>query len=266
VVILQLVEERKLALTDPVSRWVPRVPYGEHITVDHLLQHRSGLFSANEDARERAHPRYRTPHQSLRIARKHGAMFCPGQAWRYSNTGYTVLGLIIEAVEGQPYHAVVNRRIAERLDLSTLRALAPKEAPADVAPLVPADGTTPQIAPSWPFAAGAVVGSADDMLRFWHALLARRLLSEEHTARMFDPLYPMFDRGTWYGRGVMLYELPDRSGGTTTWLGHSGGTPGAKAVIAYAPAAQAFVAVALSGDGSAEASAHLLLQQLQGRE
>ncbi len=262
VVILQLAEEKKLALTDPVSRWVDGVPHGRHITVDHLLLHTSGLFSANEDLRVRKENRYLTPEESIRISARHGAMFCPGQAWRYSNTGYTILGKIIEAVEGRPYHEVVNRRIGERLNLPTLRALAPQESPPDVAPLVPADSSQPKISPSWPFAAGAVVGSAEDMLRFWHAVLARKLLSPENTARMFETLYPMFDRGTYYGRGVMLYELPGDNGSMKAWLGHSGGTPGAKAVVVYSPADQAFVSVSLSGDGPAEASANLLLKQL----
>lgn len=262
VVVLQLVDEGKLSLTDPVSRWVPKLPKGQFITIDHLLTHTAGLFSANEDAKVRKEHRYLTPDETIRIAMQHGLMFCPGQAWRYSNTGYTILGKIIEAVEGRPYHEVVNHRIAGRLELLTLRALAPEETPSDVAPLRPANGAEPEIAPSWPYAAGDVVGSTEDMLRFWQAVLTKKLLSPESTARLFERLYPMFDVGTYYGRGVMLYQLPSGSGSKEIWLGHSGGTPGAKALVAYAPSDHAFVAVALSGDGSAEASAHLLIQQL----
>lgn len=262
VVVMQLVEEGTLALTEPVSRWAPQLPHGRFTTVDDLLQHTSGLFSANEDAAVRREPRYLLPEESIRISVRHGAMFCPGQAWRYSNTGYTVLGRIIEAVERSPYHQVVNRRIGDRLGLPNLRVLAPNELPNDVAPILPADGSRPQVSPSWPYAAGAVVGSAEDMVRLWQAVLGKRLLGQENTARLFERLYPMFDPGTYYGRGVMLYVLPDGNDGTRVWLGHSGGTPGAKAVVAYAEAEQAFVSVALSGDGSAEAAANLLLKQL----
>jgi len=263
VVIMQLVEEGELKLTDPVSRWTPELPNGAFTSVDHLLLHTAGLFSANEDVEFRKSPRYLTPKEAIRISVSHGAMFCPGQHWRYSNTGYTILGQIIEAIEGQPYHEVVNRRIAKPLQLTTLRALAPHESPTDVAPLTPADGMKPGHSPDWGYSAGSVVSSAEDMLRFWHALLTARLVSPENTSRMFEELYPMFGSRTYYGRGVMLYELPgEEKGQIKKWLGHSGGTPGAKAVVAYSAHDRAFVAVALSGDGSAEAAANLLLKML----
>ena len=83
---------------------------------------------------------------------------------------------------------------------------------------------------------------------------------------MFERLYPMFGQPQFYGRGVMLYEVPKPDGGAQVWLGHSGGCPGIKAVVAYAPEAGAFVAVALNNDGSAEATAHLLLKALKDAE
>lgn len=260
--ILDLVERGKLSLRDSVSRWLPQFPQGRITTVDHLLTHTSGLFSANEDEAFRASPHYRTPDDEIRDAGRLGPLFCPGQAWRYSNTGYVALGRIIEAVEGRPYHDVVHDRIAARLGLATFRALAPRERPSDVAPFKPSAGAQAIIEPSWPFAAGAIVASADDMLRFWHALLTGRLLNAHRTASLFERLYPMFDAGTFYGRGVMLYDVPDGQLAGDVWLGHSGGTPGAKAVVAYSVSRRAFVAVALTGDGPAEAAANLLFSQL----
>ena len=265
-VIMQLVEEDKVALDDPVSNWVPGVPNASSITIDHLLQHTSGLFSTNEDLMVREEPRYYSPDEKIEISAKHGAMFCPGQWWRYSNTGYTILGKIIEQVDRRPYHEAVNARISDRLMLTTLRALAPLEQPADVAPLIPADGSEANMSPGWGYAAGSVVGSAEDMIRFWHALLTAQLLTEESTISLFEHLYPMFDNITFYGRGVMLYTLPDSTSGNKIWLGHSGGTPGGKAVVAYSLNKKAFVAVALTGDGSAPATAQLLLKQLGVQE
>ena len=69
-------------------------------------------------------------------------------------------------------------------------------------------------------------------------------------------------KGLYHGRGVMVYDVPDTTGHSRVWLGHSGGTPGAKAVVAWSPTDSAFVAVALTGDGSSEATALLLLKQL----
>lgn len=264
VVAMQLIEEGKLALDDTVTPWFPTVPNAKHITIDMLLTHTSGLFSANEDEALRQARRYVDPDEFVRIAVAHGPMFCPGQAWRYTNTGYVMLGRIIEAVDGRPYHDSVNSRIAAALKLSTLRALAPQELPDDVAALRPSDGSVAQVEPSWPYAAGSVVASPEDMARFWVALLSGKLLSAKHTTRLFEHPYPMFDNGTYYGRGAMVYEVPQPDGEPEIWLGHSGGTPGAKAVVAYSPGDAAVVAVALTGDGSAEATVNLLLKALRG--
>ena len=265
-VIMQLVEEGKISLLDPVSNWVPEVPNASIITIDHLLQHTSGLFSANEDLVVREAPRYYSPDENIEISTNHGAMFCPGQWWRYSNTGYTLLGKLIEQVDGRPYHEAVNARISDSLMPTSLHALAPLEQPVDVAPLVPADGSDPNMSPDWGYAAGSVVGTAADMIRFWQALLTSKLLTEEDTIGLFERLYPMFDSYTFYGRGVMLYSLPDSDSGNKIWLGHSGGTPGGKAVVAYSLKKKAFVAVALTGDGSAPATAQFLLKQLEVQE
>jgi D-alanyl-D-alanine carboxypeptidase len=262
VVIMQLVEEGKLRLDDDVSRWFPDVPNARAMTIDMLLQHTSGLFSANEDETLRQAHRYVDPDEFVRIASTHAPLFCPGQAWRYTNSGYVMLGRIIEALDARPYHEAVNARIASRLALTSLRSLAPRELPDDVAALAPSDGSVAMVEPSWPYAAGSVVASTDDMARFWIALLNGKMLSAKNTARLFENPFPMFDSGTFYGRGVMVYDLPAEQGRHVTWLGHSGGTPGAKAVVAYSIADQAVIAVALTGDGSAEATANLLLKAL----
>ena len=260
-VVMQLVEEGKLSLDRPISRWIADFPNNDAITIDHLLTHTAGVFSANEDLVVRKTPRYRSSDESIAIAKRHGPMFCPGQQWRYSNTGYEMLGKIIEEVEGKPYGEVIKLRIAGPLHLTTLRALAPAEIPADVAELAPTRSDDPAMSPSWGNAAGNVVSSAADMVTFWHALLTAKLLNKENTMKLFEHLYPMFDNGTFYGRGVMLYSFVDQ-GVTTTWLGHSGGASGVKAVVTFSPAKNAFVAVALTGDGSAEATANLLFKQL----
>jgi len=110
-----------------------------------------------------------------------------------------------------------------------------------------------------------VVATAADMVEFWHALLGGRLLKPATVRERFDRLYPMFDPGTFYGRGVMLYDVPDKDGRRLTWLGHSGGAPGTKALVIYSVEENAFVAVAMNNDGSVEATANLLLKALRSR-
>lgn len=265
VVILQLVEEGKLKLDDKLARWFPDFPNAKVITLDHLLTHTSGLYSFQNDSTLRSRPGYKSPETLLAVAKAHGNAFCPGEYWAYCNTGYVLLARIVEQVEGQPFHAVVTRRIMDRLELKHTRSLAPNAPVANIAPAHPSkpEETEAEFHFSTPFGAGNVVGTAEDLVRFWHALLGGRLVKPKTMQGMFERLHPMFGQPQFYGRGVMLYEVPKPDGSTQVWLGHSGGCPGIKAVMAYAPEAGAFVAVALNNDGSAEATAHLLLKALK---
>jgi D-alanyl-D-alanine carboxypeptidase len=79
---------------------------------------------------------------------------------------------------------------------------------------------------------------------------------------MFATLYPMFDEGTYYGMGVMVFDVPDKDG-RLLLLGHAGGTPGASAIMAYSPHDNVLVAVALTGDGPAPAVANQLLKTVR---
>jgi len=265
VAVLQLVEEGKLKLDDKLARWFPDHPNAKVITIDHLLAHTSGIYSFQSDSGLRAKPGYKPPEELIAVAKAHGNAFCPGEYWSYSNTGYVMLGRIIEHIEGRPFHESVTARIVEPLGLKNTKAMAPREIVADLAfanPSDPKEAAASGEAPTTPFAAGAIAGSADDMVRFWHGLLGGRLLKPATVRGQFQRLYPMFGQGTFYGHGVMLYDQVDPKAGRFTWLGHSGGSPGIKAVVAYAVETGAFVAVALNNDGSAEATANLLLKAL----
>ncbi len=261
VVVLQLVEAGKLRLEDPIGKYVAGVPNGDVVTIRDLLAHTGGLFSANEDLKAHAEHRAHTLDEDLKILVRHGAMACPGERWRYSNTGYDLLGKVIEAADGQPWRAAIEARIFKPLGLTHLRVLAADDKAEDVAKLV--STKQPPIAPAWAGAAGPVVGSAGDMARVWAALLGGKLLKQETVRAMFARLYPMFDAGSWYGLGVMAVEVPRADGTKALWLGHLGGTPGAGAVVAYSVEDGAIVAAALTGDGSAAATANLLLRQVR---
>lgn len=261
IVVLQLVEANKLKLEDPISKYVAGVPNGDVVTIRDLLAHTGGLFSANEDLKARAERRAHTVDEDVKIIARHGAMSCPGERWRYSNTGYALLGKVIEAVDGQTWQASVDARILKPLGLKSLRMLAAGDKAEDVAKLVSAKETP--IEPAWAGAAGGAVGSAEDMARVWAALLGGKLLKQETLATMFGKLYPMFDAGSFYGLGAMVIEVPEADGSKSLWLGHLGGTPGASAVVAYSVKDGSVVAAALTGDGSATATANLLLRQLR---
>ena len=260
VVTLQLVEAGKLKLEDPVGKYVAGVPNGDVVRIRDLLAHTGGLFSANEDLKARAEHRAHTLDEDIKIIGRHGAFSCPGERWRYSNTGYALLGKVIETVDGRSWQEAVDARIIKPLGLKRLRVLADGDKAEDVAALVSAKEAP--IAPAWAGPAGPAVGSAGDMARVWAALLGGGLLKQETLAAMLGKLYPMFDPGAFYGLGVMVVEVPQPDGSTDRWLGHLGGTPGASAVVAYSVKQNAIVAAALTGDGSAAATANLLLKQI----
>lgn len=262
VAILQLAEEGKLSLSDPVARWIDGVPNGQVITVRHLLTHTSGLFSANEDLVFRKAPHAMTLDEEVKIVRRHGAMFCPGENWRYSNSGYALLGAILEKVEQKPYARIIQTRIIDKLGLADMRVVTPNDRLADVA--APKSQTPePAIDLHQPGAAGGIVASAPAMIAFWQGLLGGKLLPRSTVEHQFATLYPMFGQPMFYGEGVMVYDLPVVPGeAPSVWVGHSGGAPGVKAVVAYSLREKAFVAVALTGDGPAESTAALLLRQL----
>lgn len=261
IVALQLVEAGKLKLEDPVGKYVAGVPNGDVVTIRDLLAHTGGLFSANEDLKARAERRAHTLDEDVKIIARHGAFSCPGERWRYSNTGYALLGKVIETVDGQSWQASIDARIIKPLGLRSLRMLSDGDKAEDVAKLVSAKEVP--IEPAWAGAAGGAVGSAEDMAQVWAALLGGKLLKQETVAAMYARLYPMFDAGSFYGLGVMAMEVPEPDGGKSLWLGHLGGTPGASAVVAYSVKDGVVVAVALTGDGSATATANLMLSQLR---
>ncbi len=260
--VLQLVEEGRLALDAPLSRWVPASPNARLITAEDLLAHTSGLFSFQADAALRARSGYKSPEEALAAAFAHPPEFCPGAAWSYSNTGYTLLGRIVELIEQRPFHEVVTARVVDRLGLTETTILAPRQSLAGMALPAPgpqaSDGANDDVTTPW--AAGPVAASAADMVRFWRGVFAGRLHSHEITSRRFARLYPMFGaRVSFYGLGVTVTDLASASGQADLWLGHDGGLPGATATAGYSTARGAYFAVAFTGPGSPQATANLLL-------
>lgn len=263
--ILRLVQERKLSLDDRLAHWFPQMPNAAHITIAQLLGHRSGLAVNAGDPLAA----FASQAEQLRQAANTPGVFCPGADAAYSNTGYLLLGLIVEALEQQPYHVVVHQRIAGPLGLRHLRALQPNETNTPGL-ATPHQGRAPRPDPAaWQrLGNGNIVATADDMLRFWEALLTGRLLPSEMVQQQWAALYPLRNippsaqASSWFGLGVMLTEVVQPSGATQVWLNHLGGIPTANAVVLYAPESEAFVAVAVNNAVSAPAVANALLKVL----
>ena len=129
-VILQLAQEGKLSLDDPISKYRPEVPNGDAITIAQLLDMRSGLYGYDLDpvflrAVDADPKRTWSPDDLLAIGYSKPALFAPGTAYDYSNTTYVLLGLVMEQVTGKTASELFTERLFDPLDLedTTLPAL-----------------------------------------------------------------------------------------------------------------------------------------------
>ena len=260
--ILQLVEDGRLSLDDTIDRWFPDYPLAAEIMVDDLLLHRGGVFSFQADKKLNRQRGYKSPDKLLAVSAGHGPDFCPGSNWHYSNTGYLMLGLIVEAVEGDSLSALVHARIVEPLGLESLRLVTPDD---DNGLIVPPASKPPTEAREIAslLGAGAIVATARDMLTLLDAVLSGRFYDDATRGKVFATLYPMFGSSMYYGRGVMLIEVPD-PGAPTIWLGHMGGSEGAKTVLIYDTERDTYVALALNKAAPGEAIVNHLLKTLDG--
>ena len=226
-IVLQLVGEGKLGLEDTVERWLPGlVPNGAGITVRQLMNHTSGLFSYSEDREflaqaERDLLRRWASRELVAVATEHEPHFAPGAGWSYSDTGYIVLGLIVEQASGSSLAGELRRRIFTPLRLrATSLPTGPRIAGRYAhgyyrRPLEDVSVGSPSV--SW--AAGALISNAGDLAVFFRALLRGRLLRPG----LLQAMETTIESGPGAGHGLGLAAPQTPCG--TRW-GFSGGMPG----------------------------------------
>ena len=121
--IMMLVEEGKLGLDDKITARLPDLPAAwEEVTVRHLLNHTSGIksYTSVRDFFKTARKDY-AQREILDLVAKEPLEFAPGEKWNYSNTGYFLLGMLIEKVTGKPYGEVLDERIFKPLGMTHTR-------------------------------------------------------------------------------------------------------------------------------------------------
>ncbi|QTD55726.1 serine hydrolase domain-containing protein [Parasphingorhabdus cellanae] len=262
VVIMQLIEKGDLSLDDTISKWTKNIPNGDLITVRMLLNHTSGLYNTSEDPTVIKNNQHTLSlKDNIKILNARGPLFCPGKRWRYSNTGYLLLGEIAEQVYGQPLQQIFKAQIFDRIGLKSSRMLEIDGDISDVATPRPSDDQKSDIRTPGP--AGPIAATSSDMIRFWRAFLNGDLVMKETRDQMLKTLYPMFDKKTYYGLGIMAMEAPGPDGKPAIWIGHAGGMPGIKAFVMIDPVSRQYASVALTGDGPASAIAYNMLRKWQ---
>lgn len=218
-VVMQLVEERAIALDDTVERWLPGLlPRGGDIVLEQLLNHRSGLASYDQSLDLDPSRHYR-PAELVALVAHQDLEFEPGTSHLYSNTNYIVLGLLLEEVTGESAVAVLQERIFAPTGMTATSLLASNAPGHSVAHGYAGsiDVTTTDLGIA--FTAGGVISTVDNLDRFWRALLSGDLVSPASLDLMTRDYTDEVDAA--YGLGVETIELP-----CGTALGHWGSLPG----------------------------------------
>jgi CubicO group peptidase (beta-lactamase class C family) len=294
-VILQLVDEGRIGLDDPVSWYRPDVPNGENITIAQLLDMSSGLanYTENLELNEQmdSNPgRVWDPEELLAMGLAEPPAFPPGEGFLYSNTNYVLLGVIIEQLTGVPVEQALQERIFDPLELSETSFPALTDAsipephpqmytfgtnvetidslvlPPDVqaaavaGTLEPMDVTDAN--PSWGWTAGAGISTAPDLADYVEELVDGCLLSpqlQQQRIESIQPRDPDDPASPGYGLGLAQFGPV---------YGHSGELPGTNSFMGYDPVRDitvvtwASTAPAPNGEGPAVELAKALIAEL----
>ena len=239
VVILQLVQEGKITLDEPIETYLPGLLHGEgidgaKITVRQLLQHTSGLPEYTDTVPGETdifqiRDNYYSTRDLLDVALSKPAAFEPGSQFKYTNTNYIVLSLLAEKVTHRPLAEQITQRIIEPLGLTHTYYPGPGEE--DIR------GTHPhgyhrnssaeewkditRMDPSWAGGAGAMISTPSELGTFIQATFNGTLLTQDSIAEMKKTV----DTGQPnHGYGLGIFSMPLSCGGEA-W-GHNGGLPG----------------------------------------
>jgi CubicO group peptidase (beta-lactamase class C family) len=222
--IMQLHQEGKLDLADPLNKYYPDCPYStaDKIEIKHLLNHTSGLGDYRDNDEYQTHSEsYSRIDDVIPLVFSREPAFAPGERFRYSNAGMLLLKGIIEKIEGKKLKQVLAERILQPLGMdhtTFLRGgeLLPHRA---TAYSLTEDGETYLRVLSEPsaYAGGGIYTSVLDLLKFDQALYGEELLSEKNKKIMFTPV----EASPHYAYGWIVVPF-----GGTTVIYHSGGSGG----------------------------------------
>lgn len=195
--VLKLVEQGKLSLGDRLAKYLPAFPGAGEVTIEQLLAHTSGIRNyTSVPGFLPQSPREFTSDEMVSLIAGASPLydFAPGTGWAYSNSGYYLLGQVIEKASGQPYAAFVKANLLDPVGLTRTR-------PDDMAEIVPARAAGYDKAPAAPGGfgnashlslsvagpAGAMRSTVGELARWHEALLGGRVLKPATVARMIAP-------------------------------------------------------------------------------
>ncbi len=227
---LQLVEEGKLKLTDTLDKFLPQVPNARKITIEHILWHRSGIPNVRREQNSQGNVNTIpvTKDEILAQIVKATPDFEPDTKYSYSNSGYQLLGLILEKVTGKSYEEALKERISSKIGLKdTYIATGNIDVSKNEALTYMNFGDgwkpVPETHPSILFSAGAIVSTPHDLAKFIQALFDGKIVSKESVDQM---------------KAIRNGELSGMEPFTfagKTFYGHTGGADNYGSWLAYLP-------------------------------
>ena len=228
--ILLLEERGKLKVDDPVKKYLPAAPAAwNKMTIFHVLTHTAGIpnFTGFADYAS-SEPFPTTPEKLVARFRDKPLEFEPGEKWNYSNSGYVLLGYLIEQISGQSYERFVQENIFTPLGMkdsgydSNSAVIARRAAGYAPGPNGPVNAGF--IHMSVPYAAGSLYSTTEDLLRWEQGLFGGKLLSAASLQKMTTPFKSD------YAFGVQVHTVNGRK-----VIDHDGGIEGFNTRLAYYP-------------------------------
>jgi CubicO group peptidase (beta-lactamase class C family) len=253
--VLQLRDAGKLSLDDEVTKWLPELNTGgNRLTLRHLLAHTAGIVELGEMQELRAAQMMRNPSLTrdsvYKVISRYAPEFPAGTIQSYSNTGYWLLGRIIEKASGVTYEEYIEKRIFLPLGMSGSMYCGSKTVTNRATPYGIRDGVSmrqPEIVHTATYAAGAICSTAGDMITWLLALHGGKVLSPKSYAELIAPAKLNDGTVLRYGMGTVVAQ--DSHG--LRFIGHNGGGFGFSSEARWYPDAQLAVVVLTNSEPDA---------------
>ena len=230
VIILQLCEQGLINLNDTLDKYIPDYPNGDKVTIHHLLTHTSGIFNSTEV--KDFSKDMRNEHSVVDLISEFKQLpydFEPGTKFSYSNSGYILLGYIIEKVSKKSYKEYLNHNIFKKFSMNDSGYDDYKKIIKDRASGYSLVGEEKSLANcdfvdmSVPYAAGALYSTVEDLYIWNNKLIKGEVLSEDSLNQMFSK--HVKTQECYYGYGVFLDDV-ELGGKVRKKIWHTGGIDG----------------------------------------
>lgn len=243
VMIMQLIEEKKLTLQTKLNRFYPKIPNAEKISIYDLLHHRTGIvdYINGDSITGQNIYRFHSKEEMIKKITAYQPLFEPGTKHQYSNSNYNLLGYIIETLTKKSYAENIQNRIVKKANLvNTYFPEGKINSANNESYSYMFNGTTWGKIEEWDnsiaYSSGAIISTPADLTRFMHALFEGKLVKPVSLEQMKE-----IKEG--YGKALVQFPFGERR-----FYGHTGGIESFRAVVGYYPTEKLGVSLIVNGD------------------